>query len=61
MKRNDLYKAAVEAMGENQKDYNAGSPKETLLYLAAFNDGVLAMMDKISEILEPENLEAADE
>ena len=61
MKRNDLYKAAVEVMGENQKDFSSSDPKECLLYVAAFNDGVLSMMDKLIHILGLENLEAADE
>lgn len=58
IKIEDLKCFACDLMHNNQEVWRSNDPKEVLLYRLAFNDGILALLDRIQ--VELFQKEAAD-
>ena len=62
----EIKSTALELISENQEDFHSDDDRNILLYVAAFNDGVLEMVEKIANKFFPvikgfDPKEAADE
>ena len=57
----EIKSTALELISKNQENYHANDDRNIFLYMSAFNDGVLEMVEKIANKFFPVTKEAADE
>lgn len=60
MTANDIRSAALDVIDRMQWSTDKDASKEDLLYLMAYNDGVIRLTNKLIELLESEKAEGED-
>lgn len=57
MNKNEILEIGMKLISTNQQNCCCADDKETLIYTTAYNDGIMDMVDKLSDICGNDNHE----